>query len=268
MAGDQYWPELEAALTANTAPDVFYLGLGDIKKRVWAEKIVPLDDLLDTSSLGKIWPDALDLNKYDLDTNTLGEGNIYALPKDFSAVSMTVNRAIIEKRRAEIEALVSAGTLPFFPEIDANGNLPVYTFTEFATLCKTLTFEDPTLPETAGSKQVYGTHLWEDFTLQPFIWGAGGEYLTDSSYFPESRAVFVNMLKGQNGKRVPTSYTFNGLWHSDGFISGVDAVWSHYEKSDKGVTPMSASDYLRSIQTNAQALLDQAISDEADVNPN
>lgn len=427
VAGDQYWPELEAALTANTAPDVFYLGLGDIKKRVWADKIVALDSLLDTSTLGKIWPDALNLYRYDLATNTLGEGEIYALPKDFSAVSMTVNRAIIEKRRAEIEALVANGTLPFFPEIDASGNLPVYTFTEFATLSKTLTFEDPTLPETAGSTQVYGTHLWEDFTLQPFIWGAGGEYLsddktkvlfdtpefiegyegfmkivemggsglstdetsgylkflagrvayfpcgtwdvgafqaiendaavnpnkswfdfdvapwpisdkyaglsiaerqdkwagrvdsigycvskdsknqqlaaelayllsadeevqryvakqggqlpniqemaegeylTDDSYFPESRAVFVNMLKGQNGRRVPTSYTFNGLWHSDGFVAGTDAVWSYYEKSDKGVTPMSVSDYLKSIQANAQAMLDQAISDEADINPN
>lgn len=41
VAGDQYWPELEAALTANTEPDVFYLGLGDIKKRVWADKVVP-----------------------------------------------------------------------------------------------------------------------------------------------------------------------------------------------------------------------------------
>lgn len=56
VAGDQYWPELEAALTANAAPDVFYLGLGDIKKRVWAEKIVALDDLLDVASLDKIWP--------------------------------------------------------------------------------------------------------------------------------------------------------------------------------------------------------------------
>ncbi|MDR1001019.1 MAG: extracellular solute-binding protein [Clostridiales bacterium] len=427
VAGDQYWPELEAALTANTAPDVFYLGLGDIKKRVWAEKIVPLDDLLDVSSLSKIWPDALNLYKYDEASNTLGEGKIYALPKDFSAVSMTVNKAIVEKRRAEIEALITAGELPFYPEIDADGNLPVYTFTEFATLCKALTFEDPSLPETAGSTQVYGTHLWEDFTLQPFIWGAGGEYLsddhtkvlynspefiagyegfmkivemggsglstdettgylkflagrvayfpcgtwdvgafqaiendeavnpgkswfdfdvapwpisdsykglsiqerqdkwagrvdsvgycvssqspnqqlaaelayvlsadeevqryvaqqggqlpnivdmakgeylTDDTYFPETREVFVNMLSGQNGRRIPTSFTFNDLWHSEGFITGVDAVWSYYEGSDKGVTPMSVSDYLNSIQANAQALLDQSISDEADINPN
>ncbi len=427
VAGDQYWPELEAALTADTAPDVFYLGTGDIRRRVWADKVEPLETLLDVASLDKIWPEALNLYKYDAATDVLGEGSIYALPKDFSAVSMTVNKAIIEKRRAEIEALVADKTLPFFPEIDANGNLPVYTFTEFANLCKVLTFEDPTLPDTAGSKQIYGTHLWEDFTLQPFIWGAAGdylsadktqvlfnspefiegyegfmkivelggsglstdettgylkflagrcayfpcgtwdvgafqaiemdeavnpgkawfdfdvapwpisdkyadlsiedrqdkwagrvdsigycvsktspnkelaaklayvlsadeevqrfiakrggqlpnimsmaqgEYLTDDSYFPESRVVFVRMLEGQNGHRVPTTYTWNALWHGDGFIAGVDSVWSFYEKSDKGVTPMSVADYLNSIQENAQMLLDEAIQDAADLNPN
>lgn len=426
VAGDQYWPELEASLTANTAPDVFYLGLGDIKKRVWADKIVPMDDLLDTNTLDTIWPDALDLYRYDVDSNTLGEGKIWALPKDFSAVSMAVNRAIIEKRRPELEALVADGKLPFFPEADANGNLPVYTFTEFATLCATLTYEDSTLPETAGSKQVYGTHLWEDFTLQPFIWGADGEYLsedrtkvlfnspefvegyegfmkivemggsglstdettgylkflngrcayfpcgtwdvgafqaieddevinpnkewfdfdvapwpisdkysglsieerqdkwhgrvdsigycvssssknkdlaaklayvlsadedvqrflakqggqlpnivtmakgeylTDDSYFPETREVFVNMLSGQNGKRVPTTYTFDEIWHLTSFISGVDSVWSYYEGSDKGVVPMNVSDYCNSIQDEAQRTLDQAIETEADLKP-
>lgn len=427
VAGDQYWPELEAALTANTEPDVFYLGLGDIKKRVWADKVVPLNDLLDESTLSRIWPEALNLYRYDVENNKLGEGDIYALPKDFSAVSMTVNNAIVEKRRTEIEALVADGSLPFFPETDADGNLPVYTFTEFATLMKALTFEDPTLPETAGSTQVYGTHLWEDFTLQPFIWGAGGEYLskdhtkvqfnspefidgyegfmkivemggsglstdettgylkflsgrvayfpagtwdigafqaieddevvnpdknwfefdlaawpisdkyadlsiaerqdkwagridsigyavskssdnqelaaelayllsadeevqrfiakrggqvpnlvdmaegeyiTDDSYFPESRQLFVNMLSGQNGHRVETTYTFNTVWHQEGFIAGVDSVWSYYEGTDKGVTPMSVSEYVNSIQDSAQAMLDQAITDEASINPN
>lgn len=427
VAGDQYWPELEASLTANTAPDVFYLGLDSIKKRVWTDKIVPLDDLLDVSSLGKIWPEALNLFKYDVEKDVLGEGKIYALPKDFSAVSMAVNKAIIEKRRPEIEALVANGSLPFFPAIDADGNLPVYTFTEFATLCKALTFTDASLPDTAGSTQVYGTHLWEDFTLQPFIWGAGGEYLnedktevlfnspdfiegyegfmkivemggsglstdettgylkflagrcayfpcgtwdvgafqkieddeavnpgkawfdfdvaawpisdeyanlsikdrqdkwfgrvdsigycvskesknqdlaaklaytlsadeevqqflaaqggqlpniqamaegeylSDTKYFPETRKVFVNMLSGQNGKRVPTTFTFNNLWHAEGFIAGVDSVWSYYEKSDKGVTPMTVKDYVNSIQEGAQQKLDEAISDEKDTNPN
>ena len=97
---------------------------------------------------------------------------------------------------------------------------------------------------------------------------AKGEYLTDDSYFPESRVVFVRMLEGQNGHRVPTTYTWNALWHSDGFIVGVDAVWSYYEKSDKGVTPMSVTDYVNSIQDNAQALLDEAIQDADDLNPN
>lgn len=418
VSGDQYWPELEASLTAGTAPDVFYLGLGDIRKRVWSEQVAALDDLLDVETLSAIWPEALNLYKYDADTDTLGEGKIYGLPKDFSAVSMTVNKAILEKRRAEIEAAVTDGTLPFYPEIDANGNLPVYTFTEFANLCKILTFEDPTLPETAGSTQVYGTHLWEDFTLPSFIWGAGGdylnedatkvlyssdkfiegyegfmkivevggsgsssdetsgylkflagrvayfpcgtwdvgafqaiemdeavnpnkewfdfdlapwpisdeyadlsieerqdkwagrvdsvgfcvsanskypelaakfayqmsadpevqrylaqrggqlpnlvdmaegEYLTDDTYFPETRVVFVRMLEGQNGHRVPTSLTWDDLWHSEAFVTGVTSVWSYYEGSDLGVTPMSVREYCESVQDNAQMLLNDAI---------
>ena len=53
--------------------------------------------------------EALNLYKYDVETDKLGEGKIWALPKDFSAVSMTVNKAIIEKRRDEIEALVKDG---------------------------------------------------------------------------------------------------------------------------------------------------------------
>ena len=48
---------------------------------------------------------------------------------------------------------------------------------------------------------------------------------------------------------------FNDLWHSEGFISGVDSVWSYYEGIDKGVPPMSVSEYCKSVQENAQALL-------------
>ena len=427
VAGDQYWPELEGALTANIAPDVFYLGIPDIKRRIWAGKVEPLDDLLDISSLNKIWADALNLYRYDAETDTLGIGQIYALPKDFSAVSMTVNRAIIEKRRPQIQQLITSGVLPFFPETDANGNLPVYTFTEFANLCKVLTFDDTTLPSTAGGTRVYGTHLWEDFCLLPFVWGAGGdyldpthtkvlfdspafiegyegfmrivelggsgsstdettgylkflagrcayfpcgtwdvgafqsisadeainpnrswfdfdiapwpisdryknlsiaerqdkwfgrvdsigyavssqsknkplaaqlayvlsadeevqrfialrggqlpnivemavgEYLSDDRYFPDSRIVFVNMLSGQNGRRLPTTYTFNNRWYAETFLPGLGGVWAYYEKVNNGNPPVSVADYCRSIQARAQTLLEESIADERSLNPN
>ncbi|MDR0706607.1 MAG: extracellular solute-binding protein [Treponema sp.] len=74
VAGDQYWPQLEAALTANTAPDVFYLGVGDIKRRVWAGKVSPINELLNIADLEKIWPDALNLYRYDEASDTLGGG--------------------------------------------------------------------------------------------------------------------------------------------------------------------------------------------------
>jgi multiple sugar transport system substrate-binding protein len=96
---------------------------------------------------------------------------------------------------------------------------------------------------------------------------AQGEYLSDDRYFPETREVFVNMLSGQNGRRIPTTYTFNGMWHSDGFIAGLGSVWAYYEKINNGFTPMSAAAYCRSIQPGAQALLDQSIEDEKAIKP-
>jgi multiple sugar transport system substrate-binding protein len=97
---------------------------------------------------------------------------------------------------------------------------------------------------------------------------AEGEFLTGSGFVPESRKVFVNMLSGQNGKRVPATYTFNAMWHGDGFVANLGSVWAYYEKVDNGFPPMSVADYCRSIQANAQELLDQAIADEAALNPN
>ena len=427
VAGDQYWTELEAALTAGTEPDVFYLNVADVKKRVWADKVTPINELISEDSISEIWPEALNLYRYDKENDVLGEGNIYALPKDFSAVAMTVNKAILNKRENEIQELVDDGTLPFYPEIDEDGNLPVYTFDEFAQLCKVLTFDDQTLPETAGDTQVYGTHLWEEFTLQPFVWGAGGSYLNDEhdevlfnspefiegyegfmeivdqggsglstdettgylkflngrvayfpcgtwdvgafqaieddeevnpnkewfdydlapwpisndyadapieerqdkwfgridsvgyavsnssdnkelaaklayvlsadeevqrflaqnggqvpnitslaeteyveddeNYYPENRQIFLDILSVKNGHRIETSYTFNDVWHIEGFISGVDNVWSYYEGIDKGVEPMSVEEYCNTIQDEAQMLLDQAIEDEKAIKP-
>lgn len=97
---------------------------------------------------------------------------------------------------------------------------------------------------------------------------ARGEYLTDDSYFPESRVVFVNMLSGQNGKRVPTTYTYNNLWYNEAFLADVNAVWSFYQELDMGLAPMNCADYLNSIHNNAQKLLDEAIEDEEMLNPN
>jgi len=79
--------------------------------------------------------------------------------------------------------------------------------------------------------------------------------------------IFIRMLQGKNGHRVPTSLTFNAIWHTEGFISGVDSVWSYYEGIDKGVKPMSVREYCQMVQPKAQELLDQAIQDEAALNP-
>ena len=96
---------------------------------------------------------------------------------------------------------------------------------------------------------------------------AEGEYLTDDSYFPETRVVFVKMLEGQNGHREVSSMTWNDLWLTEGFNTGLTSVWSFYEKSDLGVTPMDVRTYCESIQDNAQQLLNDAIDDMEAMKP-
>ena len=90
---------------------------------------------------------------------------------------------------------------------------------------------------------------------------AEGEYLTDDSYFPESRVVFVRMLEGQNGHREVASMTWNDLWLTEGFNPDLNCVWSYYEKSDLGVTPMDVRTYCESVQDHAQELLNESIED-------
>jgi multiple sugar transport system substrate-binding protein len=97
---------------------------------------------------------------------------------------------------------------------------------------------------------------------------AEGEYVNDDSYFPESRKLFVNMLSGQNGRRLPTTYTFNNRWYTETFLPGLGGVWAYYEKINNGNPPVSVADYCRNIQPAAQALLDESIAEERDLNPN
>jgi multiple sugar transport system substrate-binding protein len=97
---------------------------------------------------------------------------------------------------------------------------------------------------------------------------AMGEYLEDDRFFPDSRVVFVNMLKGQNGRRLPFTYTFNSLWYTQTFLPGVGGVWAYYERVDNGNPPVSVEAYLRRIQPRAQTLLNEAIADERALNPN
>lgn len=249
VGGDQYWPELEGALAAETEPDVFYLTIEGIQKRVWTDKIVPLNDYIDVENLG-IWQTVLDFYKYDLDTDTKGQGLQYGLPKDFAAYSLAINTAIVDKRSAEVQELVDNGVIPYYPEPDENGNLPVYTFTEFANLCKALTFVDETLPDTVNSKQVYGTHLWEWWCLPPFIWGAGGDYINEDD----------------------TKVLFN----SPEFIEGYEGFMKPVEMGGSGMSTDETNGYLK-ILAGRSAIFPcgtwdvgafQAIEDDATINPN
>ena len=105
VSGDQYWPELEASLTAGNAPDVFYLGVGDVRKRVWTGAVAALDEAGITHGVDKdVIIMGFDCNKWALRELLAGNWNYDGQCSPFQA---QVISDMIQKLEAgeEIEGL-------------------------------------------------------------------------------------------------------------------------------------------------------------------
>ena len=79
---DEYNTKMIANMTANDMPDVFYVGPAGVRSFVDNGYILPLDDYVDAETIGKTWGTTQSIYRYD-GTN-VGEGSLYALPKDLS----------------------------------------------------------------------------------------------------------------------------------------------------------------------------------------
>lgn len=89
VSSDQYMRTLKNKI--NNLPDVFYMP--DTEFIQWADagRLLNLDDYILEDSLDDVWPIAAEHYLYDRNTYTLGEGNLYALPKDLGPFSMVMN---------------------------------------------------------------------------------------------------------------------------------------------------------------------------------
>lgn len=91
---DEYGPKLQALLAANKLPDVFYMGPESVRQYVDNKKVLALDDYV-YNAAGADVTDLYEaaLNDYRYDGKILGQGKLYALPKDFGpAASHTTRR--------------------------------------------------------------------------------------------------------------------------------------------------------------------------------
>lgn len=189
-SGDEYTTKIQAAIAAKNLPDVFYVSPGNLKAWANAGVVADITQYVENSEkikLNEIWEKGV--NKYRYDGKAIGSGAIYGLPKDLGPFGFGYNKTMFEK----------AG-IPL-PDKDKP-----YTFEEFIEVCKKLTLDN----NGDGSLDQWGTGLNVNWSLQPFVWSNGADWLdesktkvtVDTPEFAEALQYFADM---QNVDKVTPS---------------------------------------------------------------
>ena len=159
---DQYGQKIQAAMASNTMADVVYIGPGDVKAWANAGKMLNLDEYLEQAetdgilNLDDIWD--LGLNKYRYDGENIGEGSLYALPKDIGPFGFGYNKTLFESKGIELP----------------DSEVP-YTWDEFINVCKQLT------NDTGGDDSSWGTGLNVNWSLAPFVFTNGADWINEDA---------------------------------------------------------------------------------------
>ncbi|WP_059102579.1 ABC transporter substrate-binding protein [Shouchella shacheensis] len=147
---DDYSGKMNTMLAGGTAPDVVFASDGDFGAWAKAGLFLNIQDKVDNSSINQedMWDSALD--RYRWDGSVLGEGDLYALPKDIGPSVMFYNKEIFDE----------AGIPYPDPEIPM-------TWDEMLDVAQQLT---------SGDQYGIGPLWWE-----AFLWSNGGDVLSEDN---------------------------------------------------------------------------------------
>ncbi|WP_035768087.1 ABC transporter substrate-binding protein [Butyrivibrio sp. NC2002] len=174
---DEYNQKMIANMTANDMPDVFYVGPAAVRSYVDNGYIIPLDDYVDADTISKVWGTTQTIYRYD-GTN-VGEGSIYALPKDLSCFAFAYNKDLFDAAGLE------------YPD----PNKP-YTYDEFVEVCEKLTIDK----DGDGEIDQWGVANADQFGMTPFLYSNGVKFLNDDM-------TKVNVANNEPLKEALTFYT-------------------------------------------------------------
>ena len=187
----EYGAKIQAQLAADSLPDVFYLGPGEVRNYVDNGKVLDLEPYTRTVkgvNVDDLYPAALDSYRYD--GKVLGQGSsIWAVPKDFGPFALAYNKTLFQKKGIPL------------PSKDKP-----YTWQEFIEVGEKLT----------DGTSTFGTGLNIHWAFIQFVWGNGSDYLdatktkvniTDPK-FVEALQFWANMTLGN------TTYPVAGIKQS------------------------------------------------------
>lgn len=181
---DEYNTKMIANMTANDMPDVFYVGPAGVRSFVDNGYILPLDDYVDAETIGKIWGTTQSIYRYD-GTN-VGEGSLYALPKDLSCFAFAYNADLFDAAGLE------------YPDPEKP-----YTYDEFIEVCKALTIDK----DGDGEIDQWGVANANQFGMTPYLYSNGVQFLSDDM----TKVNVANNEALKNALEFYTNLTLDGL---------------------------------------------------------
>ena len=177
---DEYDTTLTGMMTAGDLPDVFYVGPEDVEQFAengYIENLTPYLDSMGVSTDGLM---RNVLNSYRYNGEAIGEGDLYALPKDSSVFAYAYNQDLFD-----------AAGIPY-PDPEKP-----YAYDEFVEVCKQLT------KDTDGDGEIdqWGCGFANMYMLHQFVWSNGAAFTSedgktitiDTPEFKEALQKFVDL---------------------------------------------------------------------------
>lgn len=151
----EYDVKLNAMIQAGTEPDVFFLKPENLMAWSDAGKLLNLQKYVDSSkniNIKNVWESAI--NRYRYDGNMIGQGDLWAMPKDIGPWSMVYNKKLFAEKGIKAPTLQNP-----------------WTWDQFLENAKKLTYTD------AKGKKIYGATY---FQLETAVWSNGADFLDKS----------------------------------------------------------------------------------------
>lgn len=157
---DQYATKLQAAVSGNKVPDVFYIEQANLQSYVASGVLMDITDQVEEAGvdLDNIWDYGVDSYRFDGTLQGTPEGRLYGLPKDVGPFAFGYNKTMLE-----------AAGIPL-PDPD----VPL-TFDQFRDIAKQLTVDT----DGDGALDQWGTGLNVQWNLQSMVWSNGGDWTNE-----------------------------------------------------------------------------------------
>ncbi|WP_147795368.1 sugar ABC transporter substrate-binding protein [Cellulomonas sp. Y8] len=157
---DQYATKLQAAVSGNKVPDVFYIEQANLQSYVASGVLLDITDQVEEAGvdLDNIWAYGVDSYRFDGTLQGTPEGRLYGLPKDVGPFAFGYNKTMLE-----------AAGIPL-PDPDVPLSLD-----EFRDIAKQLTTDT----DGDGAVDQWGTGLNVQWNLQSMVWSNGGDWTNE-----------------------------------------------------------------------------------------